>query len=141
MVVFAPMVIGRFYALGPKQILTEKKYFFLRLYYVLDVFLLYSGIAFMVSFSRVAKTITSSANFYLGHVARTYICYLLPVLFSVGIILVIPLFGSGPLWGLFSETIASSCQVNARPTLFMYSNLVEKIETIVSYAQELFYIF
>lgn len=37
--IFAPMVIKRFYVLGPLQLATEKKYFFIRMYYLLDVFL------------------------------------------------------------------------------------------------------
>lgn len=38
-IVFAPMVIKRFYVLGPLQLASEKKYFFLRMYYMLDCFL------------------------------------------------------------------------------------------------------
>lgn len=37
-IVFAPMIIKRFYVLGPLQLATEKKYFFLRMYYMLDCF-------------------------------------------------------------------------------------------------------
>lgn len=33
--IFAPMIVKRFYVLGPLQFVQEKKYFFIRMYYVL----------------------------------------------------------------------------------------------------------
>ena len=38
-IVFAPMIVKRFYVLGPLQFASEKKYFFIRMYYLLDCFL------------------------------------------------------------------------------------------------------
>ena len=136
---FAPMTLKRLYVVGPKQLATERRFFFIRLYYLLDVFLIISGIAFVLSLKREKKATTAEANFnYAGYVLKTYLRYLFPVLFSVGLIWVMPLLGSGPLWGLFEETISSSCSAtgpggNLFPTLFMYSNFVEKVETIVSW--------
>ena len=48
---FAPMIIKRFYVQGPFQFISEKKYFFIRMYYLIDVFvvfryLLYSNVFF-----------------------------------------------------------------------------------------------
>lgn len=37
--IFAPMIVKRFYVNGPMQFMTEKKYFFMRLYYIHDYFL------------------------------------------------------------------------------------------------------
>lgn len=134
---FASMTLKRLYVIGPKQLVTERRFFFIRLYYLLDVFLIISGIAFVWSLKWEKKAATAEANFnYASYVLKTYLRYLFPVLFSVGLICVLPLLGSGPLWGLFEETIASSCLTtgttgNLFPTLFMYSNFVEKMETIV----------
>lgn len=37
--IFAPMIVKRFYVNGPMQFFSEKKYFFIRMYYLHDMFL------------------------------------------------------------------------------------------------------
>lgn len=39
--VFAPMIIKRFYVQGPLQFVSEKKYFFIRMYYLIDCFVVF----------------------------------------------------------------------------------------------------
>lgn len=124
-IVFAPMVIKRFYVLGPMQLATEKKYFFIRMYYMLDCLIAYSGISVALAFKP------SSFN-YGKYILQNYLRYAVPILFSIGLIYVIPLLGSGPLWHLFDETITHNCKKNLWPTLFFYNNINENIEEICS---------
>ncbi len=128
-IVFAPMVIKRFYVLGPMQLATEKKYFFIRMYYMLDCLIAYSGISVALAFKP------SSFN-YGKYILQNYLRYAVPILFSIGLIYVIPLLGSGPLWHLFDETITHNCKKNLWPTLFFYNNINENIEEIVSICEK-----
>ena len=37
-IIFAPMLLKRFYIIGPLQLLNDKKYFFIRMYYMINCF-------------------------------------------------------------------------------------------------------
>lgn len=68
---------------------------------------------------------------YLKYVARNYLRYTLPILASIGLIYMVPLFGSGPLWHLFDETLTDNCRTNVWATLLFYSNLNDSYENTV----------
>lgn len=89
----------------------------------MDCFVVFSGVALAVSFNQ--KTFH-----YLKYVLRNYIRYTLPILVSIGIIYVVPLFGSGPLWHLFDQTMTQPCKDNVLSTLFFTSNFQNNIEEI-----------
>ncbi|KAH9491201.1 hypothetical protein DERF_015932 [Dermatophagoides farinae] len=118
---FAPMIIKRFYVQGPLQFISEKKYFFIRMYYLIDVFVVFSGIALAVSFKP-------KSFIYVHYLIRNYIRYTLPIIVSIGLIYVVPLFGSGPLWHLFDQTMTQPCKDNIWSALFFTNNFQNNIE-------------
>ncbi|KAF7494136.1 Nose resistant to fluoxetine protein 6 [Sarcoptes scabiei] len=121
--IFAPMIIKRFYVQGPMQFIVEKKYFFIRMYYLKDVFVVFSGIALTLSFE--------SKKFFISRFTiHNYLRYLLPIIASIGLIYLVPLFGSGPMWHLFDQTMVQPCVENVWSTLFFYNNFQENIEEI-----------
>nr|XP_027194180.1 nose resistant to fluoxetine protein 6-like [Dermatophagoides pteronyssinus] len=118
---FAPMIIKRFYVQGPFQFISEKKYFFIRMYYLIDVFVVFSGIALAISFKP-------KSFIYVHYLIRNYIRYTLPIIVSIGMIYVVPLFGSGPLWHLFDQTMTQPCKDNIWSALFFTNNFQNNIE-------------
>lgn len=120
-IIWAPMVLKRFYVVGPLQMLTERKYFLGRLYYLNIYFYILAGAALSIHLK------TKNLN-YVGYVLKTYVQYLVAVLFSVLVLLILPLFGSGPLWHLFDEIVSENCRRNYLPTIFFYNNLDENFE-------------
>lgn len=90
-----------------------------------DILIAFSGIS-------VALTFKPKSFSYGKYILQNYLRYAVPILFSIGLIYVIPLLGSGPLWHLFDETITHNCKTNLWPTIFFYNNINENIEEIVS---------
>lgn len=87
----------------------------------------------MLSGISVALAFKSQSFSYLKYIVQNYLRYVVPILFSVGLIFIVPLMGSGPLWHLFDQTITHSCKHNLWPTLLFYNNINENIEDIVSH--------
>lgn len=123
--IFSPYIVKRFYVQGPLQFMKHKKYFFLRMYYLLDYFFVFAGAGLALHYKAEKFN-------YVRYVAKTYLNNILPIIFSIGLIFVVPTIGSGPLWHLFDETMTAPCRNNLWPTLLMYNNLNENFEQTVS---------
>lgn len=84
-----------------------------------------SGIALAISFKP-------KSFIYVHYLIRNYIRYTLPIIVSIGMIYVVPLFGSGPLWHLFDQTMTQPCKDNIWSALFFTNNFQNNIEDMVN---------
>src|SRR6218665_826164 len=70
---------------------------------------------------------------YFQFISITYLRYAEPVLFTIGVIYVMPLLNSGPMWSQFNDTITESCRHSFWPTILFYNNFNYNVETVCNF--------
>lgn len=121
----------------PKEYFTAKKFFFIRgSSFAASTYILCSVIIVAYNVAAPGKNGPikgAGVLVYLKFVANRWMSLARRLLGPICLILLMPLFGSGPMWHYFDEIYARPCRTNWLSAFTFTSNYAHSLDDVVSY--------